>query len=106
MHSISHWQRCKTRVYFIASPSLFYLHTEHIIQKVALDSDEVGAKTGVRNTNNLKYANDILLAENKKGLEQRLRKLKEESAKARLQLNTEKTKIMATEEFARLGSDC
>ena len=50
-----------------------------------------------RNTNNLRYADDtILMAENKEELKSLLMKVKEESAKAGLKLNVQKTKIMAS----------
>ena len=49
-----------------------------------------------RNINNLRYANDTtLIAESKEELKSLLMKVKEESEKAGLKLNTEKTKIMA-----------
>ena len=50
-----------------------------------------------RTTNNLRYADDtILMAENKEELKSLLMKVKEESAKAGLKLNVQKTKIMAS----------
>jgi len=50
-----------------------------------------------RNTNNLRYADDtILMAENKEELKSLLMKVKEDSAKAGLKLNVQKTKIMAS----------
>ena len=50
-----------------------------------------------RNINNLRYADDTTLtAESEEGLRSLLMKVKEESEKAGLKLNTQKTKIMAS----------
>ena len=50
-----------------------------------------------RNINNLRYADDtILMAESKEKLRNLLTKVKEESEKAGLKLNIQKTKIMAS----------
>ena len=50
-----------------------------------------------RNINNLRYADEtILMAESKEELKNFLMKVKEESEKSGLQLNTQKTKIMAS----------
>ena len=59
--------------------------------------DEAGIKTAGRNINNLRYADDTTLtAESKKELKSLLMKVKEESEKAGLKLNIQKTKIMAS----------
>ena len=51
----------------------------------------------MRNTNNLRYADDItLMAESKEELKSLLMKMKEESEKSVLKLNIQKTKIMAS----------
>ena len=48
----------------LLSPCLFYLYTEHIMQNARLDELQAGIKTGGRNINNLRYADDTtLLAE-------------------------------------------
>ena len=55
-----------------------------------------GIKTAGRNINNLRNANDtILTAESKEELKSLLMKVKEESEKAGLKLNIQKTKILA-----------
>ena len=57
----------------------------------------VGIKIARRNINNLRYADDTtLVAESKEDLESLLMKVKEESEKAGLKLNIQKTKIMAS----------
>ena len=58
---------------------------------------EVRIKTAGRNINNLRYAdNTTLMAESKKELKSLLMRVKEESVKAGLKLNIQKTKIMAS----------
>ena len=62
-----------------------------------LDEAQAGIKISGRNTNNLRYADDTtLMAESKEELKSLLMKVKEESEKAGLKLNTQKTKIMAS----------
>ena len=54
-------------------------------------------KIGGRNINNLRYADDTtLMAENQEVLKSLLMKVKEESEKAGLKLNIQKTKIMTS----------
>ena len=54
-------------------------------------------KVAMRNINNLRYANDnTLMAESEEELKSLLMKVKEESEKAGLKLNIQKTKIMAS----------
>ena len=58
---------------------------------------QAGIKTARRNINSLKYADDsILKEESEKELKSLLMKVKEESEKADLKLNIQKTKIMAS----------
>ena len=81
----------------ILSPCLFNLYAEYIMQNSRLDETQAGIKTAGRNINNLKYADDtILMAESKEELKSCLIKVKEESEKAGLKLNIQKTKIMAS----------
>ena len=61
-----------------------------------LDEAQAGIKIARRNTNNLRYADDTTLtAESGEELKSLLMKGKEESEKAGLKLNIQKTKIMA-----------
>ena len=61
-----------------------------------LDEAQAGIKIAGRNINNLRYADDTTLkAENKEEIKNLLMKVKEESEKVGLKLNTQKTKIMA-----------
>ena len=81
----------------ILSPSLFNLHAEYIMQNARLDEVQAKIKIVMRNINNLRYADDTtLMAERKEELENLLMKVKEESEKAGLKLNIQKTKIMAS----------
>ena len=62
-----------------------------------LDEPQAGIKIARRNINNLRYAHDTtLMAESKEELKRLLMKVKEESEKAGLKLNIQKTKIMAS----------
>ena len=62
-----------------------------------LDEAQAGIKTARSNINNLRYAGDTtLMAERKEKLKNLLMKVKEESEKAGLKLNIQKTKIMAS----------
>ena len=67
------------------------------MQNVGLDEAQAGIKIARRNIKNLRYAHDIILmAERKEELKGLLMKMKEESEKAGLKLNFQKTKIMAS----------
>ena len=62
-----------------------------------LDGAQAGIKIAGRNIKNLRYADDTtLLAENKEELKSLLMKVKEESEKADLKLNIQRTKMMAS----------
>ena len=62
-----------------------------------LDEAQAGIKIARRNINNLRYADDTtLMAESKEELKSLMMKVKEESEKAGLKLNIQKTKIMAS----------
>ena len=61
------------------------------------DEPQAGIKIAGRNINNLRYADDTtFMAESKEELKSLLMKVKEESEKAGLKLNIQKTKIMAS----------
>ena len=67
------------------------------MKNAGLEEARAGIKIAGRNINNLRYADDTtLMAESKEGLKSLLMKVKEESEKAGLKLNIQKTKIMAT----------
>ena len=80
----------------ILSLCLFNLYAEYITRNAGLEEAQAGIKIAGRNTNNLRYADDtILMAENEEELKSLLMKVKEESEKVGLNLNIQKTKIMA-----------
>ena len=81
----------------IMSLFLFNLHVDYIIGNVGLDETQAGIKIAGRNISNLRYADDTtLMAESEEELKSLLMKVKEESEKVGLNLNIQKTKIMAS----------
>ena len=79
----------------VLSPCLFNVYAEYIIRNTGLDEAQAGIKIARRNINNLRYADDTtLMAESKEELKSIL--MKEESEKVGLNLNIQKTKIMAS----------
>ena len=67
------------------------------MRNAELEEVQAGIKIAVRSINNLGYADDTtLMAESDKELKSLLMKVKEESEKAGLKLNIQKTKIMAS----------
>ena len=81
----------------ILSPCLFNLYAEDIMWNDGLDEAQSGIKIAGENINNLRYADDTtLVAESKEKLKSLLIKVKEESEKAGLKLNIQKTKIMTS----------
>ena len=81
----------------ILSPCLFNFHAQNIMRKTRLDETQAEIKIVRRNINNLRYADDTtFMAESEQELKSLLMQVKEESEKAGLKLNIQKTKIMAT----------
>ena len=71
--------------------------SQYIMWNARLDEAQAGIKIAGRNINNLRYADDTtLMAESKEELKSLLMKLKDESEKADLKLNIQKTNIMAS----------
>ena len=67
------------------------------MRNAGLDEAQAGIKIAGRNINNLRYADDpTLMAESEEELKGLLMKVKEESEKAGLKLDIQKTKIMAS----------
>ena len=67
------------------------------MQNTRLDEVQGGIKIARRNINNLRYADDTpFVAESEEELKSLLMKVKEESEKAGLKLNIQKTKIMVS----------
>ena len=68
---------------------------DYIMRNTGLEETQAGIKTVGRNINNLRYADDNTLMAESEELKSLLMKVKEESEKAGLKLNNQKTKIMA-----------
>ena len=72
-----------------------------------MDEAQTGFKIAGRNINNLRYADDTtLMADSEEELKSVLMKVKEESEKVCLKLNTQKTKIMASGPITSWQIDC
>ena len=94
-HGTTYWFQIGkgVRPGFILSTCLFSLYVEYIMRNAGLDEAQAGIKIAGRNINNLRYADDTtLMAESEEELKSLLMKVKEESEKAGLKLNTQKTK--------------
>ena len=71
------------------------------MRNAGLEEAQAGIKIARRNINNLRYADDItFMAEGEEELKSLLIKVKDESEKAGLKLNIQKTKIMASSPIA------
>ena len=81
----------------ILSPCLFNFYVEYIMRNAWLDEAQAGIKIASRNINNLRYADDTtIMEEREEELKNLLMKVKEESEKVVLKLNIQKMKIMAS----------
>ena len=80
----------------ILSPCLFNFYAEYIMRNAGLDKAQAEIKIAGRNINNLRYADDTTLMAESEELKSPLIKVKEESEKIGLKLNSQKTKIMAS----------
>ena len=80
----------------ILSPCLFNLYAEYIKRNTGLEEAQAGIKIAGRNINNLRYADDTTLMAESEELKSLWMKVKEESEKADIKLNIQKTKIMAS----------
>ena len=81
---------------WVLSFSLYNLYAEYM-RNAGLDESQAGIEIARRNISNLRYADGTtLMAENLEELKSFLMKVKEESEKAGLKLNIQKTKIMAS----------
>ena len=91
-HGTTDWfQRC------ILSPCLVNLYVEYTMRNTRLDEAQAGIKMARRNINNFRYAEDTTFKAESEKLKSFLMKVKEESEKAGLKLNIQKTKSMASD---------
>ena len=74
------------------------------MRNVRLDEAQAGIKIAGRSINNFRYADTILMAESEEELKSLLMKVKENSEKADLKVNIQKTKIMANR-WGKVKSD-
>ena len=85
---------------------LFNFYAEYIMRNSGLGETQAGIKVARRNTNNLRYTDDTtLMIESKEELKSLLMKVKEESEKVCLNLNIQKTKIMASSPITSWQTD-
>ena len=76
---------------------LVYLYAEHFMRRAGLLSYKLGSRLLGRNINNLRYADETTLkAESEGEFKSLLMRVKEESEKAWLELNIQKTKVIAS----------
>ena len=81
----------------VLSPCLFNFYAEYKMRNAGLEETQAGIKIARRNINNLRNAdNTTLMAESEEELKSLLMKVQEESEKVGLNLNIQKTKIMAS----------
>ena len=66
------------------------------MRNAGLDEAQAGIKIAGRNINNLRYADDTTLMAESEELKILMMKVKEESEKVALELNIQKSKIMAS----------
>ena len=78
-HRTTDWFKIRKGVHqgFILSPCLFNLYAEYIMRNAGLEETQAGIKIAGRNTNNLRYADDMtLMAESEGELKSLLMKVK------------------------------
>ena len=78
-------------------PCLFNFYADYIMWNARLDAAQAGIKIAGRNISNLRYADDTTLVAESEELKSFLMKVKEETEKADLKLNIQKTKIMLSD---------
>ena len=66
------------------------------MRNTGLEEAQAGIKIAGRNINNLRYADDTLMAESEEELKSLLMKVKDASEKVGFKLNIQKTKVMAS----------
>ena len=97
-HGTTNWLQIRKGVHqgYILSPCLFNVYAKYIMQNARLDEAQAGIKIAGRNINNIRYAEDTTLMAENEELKILLMNMKGEREKADLELNIQKTKIMAS----------
>ena len=97
-HGTTNWLQIRKGVHqgYILSPCLFNVDAKYIMQNARLDEAQAGIKIAGRNINNIRYAEDTTLMAENEELKILLMNMKGEREKADLELNIQKTKIMAS----------
>ena len=80
---------------YVLSPCLFNFFAEYIMRNAGLEDAQAGIKIAGRNINTLRYADDTTIMAENEELKSLLMKVKEKSEKVGINLNIQKTKIMA-----------
>ena len=96
-HRTTDWLQTGKGVHqgYMLSPCLFNFYAENIMRNTGLAEAQAGIKIARRIISNLRYAHDTtLMAESEEKLWSLLMNIKEDSEKAGLKLNIEKTEIM------------
>ena len=76
------------------------------MRNAGLEEAQAGIKTAGRNINNLRYADDTTpMAQSEEELKSLFMKVKEESEKVGLKLNSQKTKIMTSDSINSWETD-
>ena len=92
---VQNWERSISRLYIVTLPIYLICRVHHA--KCRLNKAQAGIKIARRNISNLTYVDDTnLIAESEEEPKGLLMKVKEESEKPGLELNSQKTKIMAS----------
>ena len=98
-HGTTDWFEIEKGVHksCVLSLCLFTFYAEYILWNAGLDESQPGIKIAGININSLSYADDtILMAESQKELKSLLKRVLEESLRAGLKFNIQKTKIMTS----------
>ena len=79
------------------SPCLFNFYAEYIMRNTGLEETQAGIKIAGRNINTFRYTDDTTLMAESKELKSLSIKVKVQSEKVGLNLNIQKTKVMASD---------
>ena len=94
---VPNWERLVPKG-CILSLCLFKFYAECIVRNARLDDSQAGINIARRNINNHRYVADTtLMAESKEELKSLLMRVKDENEKAGLNLNIQKSKVMASD---------